>query len=147
MIRCKLHHLEARCRERGYTLDDVRQCIVSQDGDALTVDELHPAFPRSSKPVKPSPFSGVQAVTLGPGGELKKLLRDWLGVVAAPNCACNARAKQMDDWGPDECERRLPEIVGWLKEQAASRHLPFVRVAATQLVRLAIRRARKSAAR
>jgi hypothetical protein len=51
MIACRLHHLEARCRERGYTLDGVRACIVSQDGDAITVDETSPAYPRA----KPGP--------------------------------------------------------------------------------------------
>ena len=46
MISCRIGHLEQRCRERGYTLDEVRPCIVSQDGDEITVDEDHPAFPR-----------------------------------------------------------------------------------------------------
>ncbi len=46
MITCKLKHLEARCRQRGYTLDEVRECIVSQDGDDITVDESHPKYPR-----------------------------------------------------------------------------------------------------
>jgi len=41
---------EARCRERGYTLDEVRPCIVSQDGEQITVDETHPAYPRHQKP-------------------------------------------------------------------------------------------------
>ena len=50
MIRCRLQHLEARCRQRGYTLDEVRACIVSEDGDRLTVDETHPAYPRAAKP-------------------------------------------------------------------------------------------------
>lgn len=50
MIRCNLHHLEARCLERGFSLDDVRPCIVSQDGDRITVDETHPAYPRQRKP-------------------------------------------------------------------------------------------------
>lgn len=47
MIRCQRHHLEARCRERGYTLEQVRPCIVSQDGDALVVNETHPAYPKA----------------------------------------------------------------------------------------------------
>lgn len=47
MIRCRLSHLEARCVERGYTLDEVRPCIVSEDGDRITVDETHPAYPRA----------------------------------------------------------------------------------------------------
>ena len=48
---------EARLRERGYTLDEVRDCIVSEDGDQITVDETHPAYPRSPKPgfVPPKP--------------------------------------------------------------------------------------------
>lgn len=50
MIRCHLRHLEARCRERGYTLDEVRPCIASEDGTTITVDETHPAYPRTPKP-------------------------------------------------------------------------------------------------
>jgi len=50
MISCRLSHLEARCHERGYTLDEVRACIVSEDGDRITVDETHPAYPRHQKP-------------------------------------------------------------------------------------------------
>ncbi len=49
MIRCHLRHLEARCRQRGYTLEQVRPCIVSQDGDQITVDETHPAYPATPK--------------------------------------------------------------------------------------------------
>lgn len=50
MIRCRLSHLESRCRERGYTLDEVRACIVSDEGDRITVDVDHPAYPRHPKP-------------------------------------------------------------------------------------------------
>lgn len=47
MIRCRLHHLEQRCRQRGTTLDAVRACIVSQDGDEIEVDETHHDYPRA----------------------------------------------------------------------------------------------------
>jgi hypothetical protein len=50
MISCRLKHLETRCRQRGYSLDDARACIVSQDGDRITVDETHPAYPAKAKP-------------------------------------------------------------------------------------------------
>jgi hypothetical protein len=50
MISCQLKHLAARCHERGFTLDEARPCIVSQDGDKITVDETHPAYPRTEKP-------------------------------------------------------------------------------------------------
>lgn len=79
----------------------------------------------------------------GPGAELKEML-SWLGIKAAPTCACNQRAAQMNIWGADECERRLDEIVGWLREEATKRKLPFVEAAARKVVQLAIQRARKS---
>jgi len=145
MISCRLHHLAGRCRQRGYTLDEVRACIVSEDGDQITVDVDHPAYPKRPKPsAKPSP---PKIEPHGPGTELKALLKDWLGIVASPNCSCNARARQMDEWGPDLCEQNLQTIVDWLGEQAAARKLPFVRFAGEQAVKLAIRRARKKAAR
>jgi len=50
MINCRLSQLEDRCRQRGYTLDEVRACIVSEDGDTITVDVDHPAYPRHPKP-------------------------------------------------------------------------------------------------
>jgi hypothetical protein len=49
MIVCHIANLLARCEERGYTLDEVRACIVAQDGDQITVDEHHKAYPRTSK--------------------------------------------------------------------------------------------------
>jgi hypothetical protein len=57
MITCHRNHLLARCRQRGYTLDEVRPCIVSEDGDQITVDETHPAYPAKPKPgfVPPKP--------------------------------------------------------------------------------------------
>ena len=56
MIRCRMYHLEQRCRERGYTLDEVRACIVSEDGDTITVDERHTAYPRAKPGAGPSLF-------------------------------------------------------------------------------------------
>jgi hypothetical protein len=50
MIHCRLSQLEDRCRQRGYTLDEVRACIVSEDRDMITVDVHHPSYPRAPKP-------------------------------------------------------------------------------------------------
>jgi hypothetical protein len=57
MITCHRVHLAARCLQRGYTLDEVRPCIVSEDGDQIAVDVDHPAYPRVPKPgfVPPKP--------------------------------------------------------------------------------------------
>lgn len=124
---------EARCRERGYTLEQVRPCVVSEDGDAITVDETHPAYPHAR------PASG-------PGTELKRLLAR-IGITATPNCSCNARARAMDaneDREPGWCEAHLDEIVGWLREEAGQRGLPFIDAAGRLLVRRAIRNARRA---
>jgi len=39
-----------RVTQRGYTLAEVAACIVAEDGDTITVDETHPAYPREPKP-------------------------------------------------------------------------------------------------
>ena len=48
MITGPRSQFEARCRQRGTTLDAVRPCIVAEDGDRITVDETHPAYPRAT---------------------------------------------------------------------------------------------------
>jgi hypothetical protein len=46
MIKTNKNQLAAICRQRGYTLDEVRPCIVSEDGNTITIDETHAAYPR-----------------------------------------------------------------------------------------------------
>jgi len=48
MIRCKIHHLDERARQRGKTLADVEACIVERDGDEITVDTDHDAYPKAT---------------------------------------------------------------------------------------------------
>jgi hypothetical protein len=153
MIACHIKHLVARCRERGYTLDEVRPCIVSEGGDMVTVDTEHPAYPRETKPrTEPPqavPVPMPPAPTHGPGTELKKLLKR-VGITASPTCSCNARARRMDEEEarePGWCEAHLDEIVGWLREEATKRGLPFVDMAGRVLVKRAISNARKAEAR
>jgi hypothetical protein len=136
VIDCHINNLLARCRQRGHTLDEVRGCIVRQDGDHITVDETHPAYPRFRKPRYAGPKPS------GPGTELKALLKT-IGIVASPTCSCNKRAKVMDEKGCDWCEEHIDEIDGWLAEEAKKRKLPYISLAGKTLIRLAIRRARK----
>lgn len=90
MIRCRLRHLEARCRQRGYTLDHARPCIVSREGDSIMVDETHPAYPR--------PRPGL--------GDYIAAGLAWLGItkprveslVGGP-CGCDERQEALNDWG------------------------------------------------
>ena len=138
MITCNRSNLESRCVERGYTLDEVMPCVVSQDGDEWTINTDSDFYPRVSRLPEP-----VAPPTHGPGTELKKLLAK-VGITASPDCACNARAAEMDRQGVEWCEANLDTIVGWLREQAEARGLPFLNLAGRMLVRRAIHNARKT---
>jgi hypothetical protein len=47
---------------------------------------------------------------------------------------------------PGWCEANLDEIVGWLREEAAKRGIPFIDLAGRMLVKRAIKNARKAEA-
>ena len=88
--------------------------------------------------------------TAGPGAELKALLAGWpFRIVATPDCKCTSRAAYMDAKGCDWCEspEGMAEIIGFLREAAEERGLPFVDIAARLLVKRAIHNARKAEAR
>jgi hypothetical protein len=81
-----------------------------------------------------------------PGTELKKILAGWpFYLTSSPDCACNARAAEMDRNGPDWCEENIGTVCGWLREQAEARGLPFIDAAGRMLVRRAIANARRNA--
>ena len=149
MISCRLAHLEARCRQRGYTLDEVRPCIVSEDGDQITVDENHPAYPRTPKPGFTPQQMKAAAVPPphGPGTELKSLLAKF-GIHASPTCKCNSMARKMNDMESKEpgwCLSHIEEIVDVMEETAKARKLPFLRTAGRLLVKKAVKNWQKKA--
>ena len=131
MITCHRAFLEARCSERGYTLEEVMGCVVSKDGDQWTVDVDHPAYPRVAKEVPP-----------GVGTKLKKLL-GMVGIKASEGCSCNQRAKAMDERGIEWCEQNKETIVGWLREEAKKRSLPFLDAAGYMILNRAIKLAKR----
>lgn len=141
-------------------------CNWSDRGDSWTCEQCNAAVPKSLSPERPlsACFVGMKKARVspadlaspkvaatpreipeGPGTELKKLL-SRVGINSQPGCSCNARATQMNLWGADVCERREDEIVGWLREEAAKRGLPFIDAAGRMLVRRSIKNARKKAA-
>jgi hypothetical protein len=82
----------------------------------------------------------------GPGTELKKLLKKWLGIVATPDCPCNRHAEEMDRQElahPGWCEENMDKIVGWLRTEAEKRKLPFIDAVGRRVVWWAISNARK----
>jgi len=129
-------YLLFRCAERGYSIEEVMSCVISQDGDNWTIDTSHPSYPSYPKAQKVEIESGV-------GTELKKLLKT-IGITSSPTCACNARAKTMNENGIQWCEDNKNTILVWLKEEANKRNLPFSSYLATGLVNLAIKKAKKS---
>jgi hypothetical protein len=81
----------------------------------------------------------------GVGTELKKLLAR-VGIRATPGCKCNARARVMDQNGPEWCRQNIEVICAWLNEEATARRLPFSQMLAKAMVSAAISRAEKKAA-
>jgi len=90
MIRCRLRHLEARCRERGYTLDEVRPCIVSEDGDRITVDETHPAYPRAKPGLGDIVASGLSAIGI---------TKERVSAAIGKPCGCAKRQAALNELG------------------------------------------------
>lgn len=90
MISCHISHLEQRCRERGYTLDEVRPCIVSQDGDTLTVDETHPAYPRARPGLGDMVAAGLSAIGV---------TKERVSAVVGGDCGCTKRQEALNELG------------------------------------------------
>jgi len=78
----------------------------------------------------------------GVGTELKKLLGK-IGITSTKNCKCNARAEIMDRNGISWCELNKHKILEWLEEESRNRNLPFVKSAASLVLNLAIKKAKK----
>jgi hypothetical protein len=84
---------------------------------------------------------GSSPVEQGPGTELKKLLAGF-GIFAESGCGCDDHAREMNRRGVEWCKANVDTIVGWMREEAGKRGLPFVEIAAKWLVRQAIRSVR-----
>jgi hypothetical protein len=99
-----------------------------------------PPAPQPAAPAPPAqPYQWDPA---GAGTQLKKLLAK-VGITSTENCSCNARAKLMNERGLEWCEQNIPEIIGWLKEEAAKRKLPFLSLAGKIIIQRAIKIAKK----
>jgi hypothetical protein len=115
--------------DEGRVLEALRKLIGDDDSPGMLVLTVQ----RKPKPVG-----------YGPGTELKKMLAT-IGITAEPTCKCNARAEEMDRMEqafPGWCEANIDLIVGWLREEAERRKLPFVDLAGKLLVKRAIARHR-----
>lgn len=63
------------------------------------------------------PEKRIRLGSFGPGTELKKLIAS-LGINPSPSCDCNAKARQMDEWGVEGCRERRDQIAKDLSDNA-----------------------------
>ena len=90
MIRCHISSLEARCRERGYTLEQVQGCIVSRDGDMVHVDETHADYPHKKPGLGDMVAAGLSAI-----GITKERVSKAIG----KPCGCAKRQQRLNELG------------------------------------------------
>jgi len=129
-----------RYNDRGYTFEEVEPCIVEKYDGMLLIDTIHESYPSVDRTAHF--YRPVENTQEGAGTELKKLLSK-IGITSSPNCKCNMYAAFMNHMGTDWCTDHIDDIVSWLAEEAKKRHLPFMRVLAKQVVKMAINRAIK----
>jgi hypothetical protein len=77
-----------------------------------------------------------------PGTILSKMIKS-VGIQMTDSCSCKRHALEMNDKGNDWCEENIDTIVGWLRDEAKRRGLPFIDAIGKLLVGRAIKKSRK----
>ena len=82
--------------------------------------------------------------TTGPGTELKNTLASWgIHPKKGGGCKCKDMEAKMNRGGPQWCRDHKEEILAHLEKEAKKRGLPFIKLAASKLIDLAIRRSER----
>lgn len=110
MITTNISNLEARCLERGYTFDEAAACIVSRDGDTVTVDENHPNYPHARKGLGDRVADGLAAVGI---------TKERVSKLVGKDCGCKKRQEALNRLG-----QRAAEAVRKLTGQDATDATP-----------------------
>ena len=77
-----------------------------------------------------------------PGTVLSTMIKS-LGIHMSDSCSCKRHALLMNEKGNDWCEENIDTVVGWLREEAKRRGLPFVDMIGKVMVNRAIKKSRK----
>jgi len=129
----------------GITIDENANSIETWGSPQERENMRRLGFTSIAQMGAPPPVSAIDPLVMsdptGPGTFLSKML-EKIGIKASPNCSCKARAYKMNEMGADWCEQNLDLIVGWLREEATKRKLPFVDFAGKLLVKRAIKLSR-----
>jgi hypothetical protein len=110
VITTNIINLEARCRQRGYTLEQVAACIVSLNGDNVTVDEKHPAYPHARKGLGDRVADGLAVVGI---------TKERVSKIVGKDCGCKERQEALNRLG-----QRAAEAVRKLTGQDATHATP-----------------------
>jgi hypothetical protein len=77
-----------------------------------------------------------------PGTQLSKMIKS-VGIQMTDSCSCKRHALEMNEKGNDWCDQNIDTIVGWLRDEAKRRGLPFIDAIGKLLVGRAIKKSRK----
>ncbi len=78
----------------------------------------------------------------GPGTVLAGMIKT-LGIHMSDSCSCRRHALAMNEKGNEWCSQNLDTVVGWLREEASRRGLPFVDMVGKVMVNRAIKKSKK----
>jgi hypothetical protein len=77
-----------------------------------------------------------------PGTIISKMIKS-VGIQMTDSCSCKRHALEMNEKGNDWCEQNIDTVVGWLRDEAKRRNLPFLDAIGKLLVGRAIKKSRK----
>ena len=109
---------------------------------SLIIQHVSYHYPEQHQKIRAKFMDYCRLSWKGPGTELKKIF-DKILIKKKEGCNCDKHAAAMNRWGCDKCLENIDIIVGWLRDEAKERDLPFSEMGAKALIRLAVRRARK----
>lgn len=137
IISCHIFDLADKCMERGFSYEEVKDCIVKKENNSIDVDVEHEKYPAARKKTDIfRPHHGV-------GTELSKIL-SLLGFKITDKCSCKQRARVMNWLGLEWCENNQKIILAWLEQEAKNRKVFYVEAAAKLLLKKAINNYKKS---
>lgn len=137
------------CKHRGKTVNETHiECFsdhfVGPDFAIRPLSLCNKPCPFADKPqLKETNPELFQLIPL-PGSELLRLLSFFKLICNLYDCDCYKHAREMNENGPDWCEKNIKIIVGWLRDNSEKCGFPFSKLIAKKLIRISIKRSRKN---
>ena len=91
MITTDKKSFEQAMLQRGYALAELAECILSEDGDQITIDETSPAYPRRPK----KGLGDMVAAGLSAVGITEERVSKLVG----GDCGCSKRKEFLNQLG------------------------------------------------